>query len=168
MTITSTLTPTQKTQHPVDRASPRVETTPGNIDVSWAEKALLQGGQSTTAALQRAAPRRRWLTLLVAAIVLCACSAIAAVGNTASPTSFGQGSRHRATSVVHRVSKPIEPAHMSSSTLLSCPSMLISPSGTHGFPANSLDPLWCTDTWPALLRISAPTRTRAPQLRRAR
>lgn len=167
MTITSPLTPTQEAKSLVDAVGSKLETEPGAIDVSWAEKALRDARRPSSVAVQEAAPRCRWLRLLVAAVVLCACAAIAAVTNVASPAA--PGNQHRPTpSVVHHAPESIEPARTGSSISLSCPVSLLSHSGAHGVHANSLDPLSCTDTWPALLPVSAPTETQMPRLRRAR
>ena len=169
MTITSPLTPSQEAESPVDAAGSNIETEPGTIDVSWLDNALRDARRPRPMAVREAARRRPWWKILVAVVVLCACGAIGAIVNAAGPGPRGQANEHRAApSAVHRVPESAGPAYPSSSAFVSCPFSLLSHTAARGGTANSLDPLSCTDTWPALTPVSPPAGTQTPHPRRPR
>ncbi len=91
MTITSPVSPLERALSPVVEAGSKLETEPGTIDVSWAERALRDAEGPKEVTLRETAARHRWLKLLAMAVVLCACTATGAVTNQTSPIPTGTG-----------------------------------------------------------------------------
>ncbi len=162
MTITSPVSPPGRALSPVVEAGSKLETEPGTIDVSWAERALRDAEGPKEVTLRETAARHRWLKLLAMAVVLCACTATGAVTNQTSPIPPAPVHQRRAAPpAVHRVPASVKPSGPRPVTSPGCPFSQLARPGANGdaVPSGKLS---CRGSWSFFLPFWPPAETPAP------